>query len=60
MLPLYKFLKALLAHLHPFRTADDAYLCDSVDLCDLERRMRVLDDERRASLSGISFGLYPR
>jgi hypothetical protein len=41
-------------------SADEAYLAASVDIYDLERRMRAIDDGRRGALSGIAFGLYPR
>jgi hypothetical protein len=41
-------------------SADEAYLGEAVDLYDLERRMRVIDDRRRSALAGIAHGLYPR
>lgn len=60
MLPLFKFLQSLFAR-HPARSdGDEAYLSESVDIYDLERRMRSLDDSRRHAMWGIAFGLYPR
>lgn len=53
-------LKSLLHRADLRLSGDDVYLSQSVDICDLERRMRALDDGRRSALSGIAFGLYPR
>lgn len=39
---------------------DEAYLAESTDLYDLERRMRALDDRGRGSDCGITVGLYAR
>jgi Protein of unknown function (DUF3563) len=60
MLPLFNFLKTFFARRLTRLNGDDAYLSESVDIYDLERRMRSLDDGRRSALSGIAFGLYPR
>ena len=60
MLPLFKLLKALFARRVASPQGEDAYLSESVDIYDLERRMRHLDDARRSVLSGIAYGLYPR
>jgi hypothetical protein len=33
---------------------DDAFLAESVDICDLERRMRVLDERRPFGPFGLN------
>lgn len=38
--------------------ADQDYLDAAVDIYDLERRMRAIDDGHRRALSQVSFGLY--
>ena len=56
-------LKALLDFLsrtEPQHDRDEAYLADAVDIYDLERRMRAIDDRGRNPSAGIAFGLYPR
>jgi hypothetical protein len=40
--------------------ADEAYLAESVDIYDLERRMREIDQRGRAPAYGVSLGLYVR
>ena len=40
--------------------ADEQYLAEAVDACDLERRMRHLEIHDRPAEAGILFGLYPR
>jgi hypothetical protein len=62
MLPLFKFLKSFFTrtHTYPRPLADETYLNQAVDIYDLERRMRALEDGRRDSLYGVAFGLYPR
>ena len=44
----------------PQRELDETYLAQASDLCDLERRMRVIDDRGRDAASGITLGLYAR
>lgn len=39
---------------------DEAFLAESVDIYDLERRMRAIDERGRGSDSGITVGLYAR
>ncbi len=57
----FKFLQSFFARAQcADSTADEAFLSEAVDLYDLERRMRVIDDRRRSARSGIAFGLYPR
>lgn len=60
MISLFNFLKTFFARRQNRPQGDDAFLSESVDIYDLERRMRSLDDGRRSALSGIAFGLYPR
>jgi hypothetical protein len=62
MLPLFKFLKSFFSrtHTYPRPLADEVYLNQAVDIYDLERRMRALEDGRRDTLQGVAFGLYPR
>lgn len=62
MLSLFKFLKSFFTrtHTYPRPLADETYLNQAVDIYDLERRMRALEDGRRGSLYGVAFGLYPR
>ena len=63
MLSLFKPLKSLLAMIQraePRHDIDEAYLAQAVDIGDLERRMRTLDERGRSSFDGIRFGLYPR
>lgn len=44
---LNQVIESLKGFIYPDTTAlDDAYLADSVDIYDLERRMRELDDRR--------------
>jgi hypothetical protein len=58
---LLNFLKSLLSRSEPRRDADEAYLADAVDLYDLERRMRTLDQRHRGVLVGLDVvGLTPR
>ena len=60
MLSLFNFLKSLFARSQARNTspADEDYLSGAVDIYDLERRMRAIDDGRRRALSGVAFGLY--
>ena len=60
MTALLKFLESLFARTKPRLDAHDAYLADSVDIYDLERRMRTLDERGRNPLGGVALGLYTR
>lgn len=60
MTALLKLLHSLFARTAPRPDANDAYLNDSVDIYDLERRMRTLDERGRNPLGGIALGLYTR
>lgn len=62
MFALFRPLKsalALLARAEPQHDRDEAYLADAVDIYDLERRMRAIDNRARNANAGITFGLYP-
>ena len=60
MLSLFVFLQSFFARLAPVSTspADEDYLRGAVDICDLERRMRAIDDGSRQALSGVAFGQF--
>jgi len=58
MFSLFQPLKAFLVGPPSQREADDAYLSQSVDICDLERRMREIDQRGRGPVYGLSAGLF--
>ena len=60
MLTITHFIQSFLDFFRPQRDLDEAYLAQASDLCDLERRMRAIDDRGRDADSGITFGLYAR
>ncbi len=60
MIMLLHLVQSLLDLFRPQRDLDESYLAESTDLCDLERRMRAIDDRGRDPVSGITFGLYAR
>jgi hypothetical protein len=60
MFPLLSFLNSLFPRAEPRRELDDAFLAGAVDIYDLERRMRTLDDRGRNPFGGIALGLYTR
>jgi len=53
-------IKALFFGAPPQRDVDEAYLADSVDIYDLERRMREIDQRGRNPAYGVMLGLYVR
>ena len=53
-------LRSVLPSIESQAERDEAYLAAAVDLRDLERRMRELDDRGRAQASPIASGLYVR
>lgn len=57
MLTLAHLTKALLDLLRPPRDRDERFLAESTDLCDLERRMRAIEERGRAPVGGIAPGL---
>lgn len=57
---IFRFLQSLLPNIESQRDRDEAYLAESVDILDLERRMRSIDERGRNRHGGIIFGLYAR
>ena len=55
---LLTFLKSLRPAIESPREREAAYLAGAVDICDLERRLRVIDGRGRGDWSPISHGLY--
>jgi Protein of unknown function (DUF3563) len=60
MTTLISFLKSLRPSVESQQERDEAYLAGSVDLHDLERRMREIDGRGRKNWSPIAHGLYAR
>jgi hypothetical protein len=60
MSPLLKFLSSFSPLLGSRPAEDDAFLAGSVDIYDLERRMRAIEDRARNPFGGIALGLYTR
>jgi Arc/MetJ family transcription regulator len=60
MISLLQLLKSLFPRAEPRPDVDDAFLADAVDIYDLERRQRALDDRSRNPFGGIAFGLHAR
>ena len=60
MSSLLHFLNALLPSIESQHERDEAYLAESTDIYDLERRMRDIDDRGRGANCGITVGLYSR
>lgn len=60
MTTLYTFLKTLLPAVESQQERDEAYLAGAVDIYDLERRMRDIDDRGRFAPAAVSVGLYTR
>jgi hypothetical protein len=60
MFPFMHFIHSLVTHLRSHANTDEAYLAESVDIVDLERRMRLLDQRGRNPQGGIALGLYTR
>jgi hypothetical protein len=60
MLSLSNFIRSFFSRSHAGATspADQDYLSGAVDIHDLERRMRAIDDGRRHALSGVAFGQF--
>ena len=60
MFTLLQLLKSFLAQFASRGDRDTSYLAEAVDACDLEYRLRAIDERGRDPLSGIAIGLYPR
>ena len=57
MSKLLGLVQAILPELEPRQSRDQAYLEQSVDIYDLERRMRELEQRSRSSASDLTFSL---
>jgi hypothetical protein len=57
---LLSILRSVLPSIESQADRDEAYLAAAVDLRDLERRMREIDDRGRTDVSPIASGLYVR
>lgn len=60
MTTILNFLKTLLPSIESQQERDEAWLAEAVDIHDLERRMRSIDERGRGRFNGITFGLYAR
>lgn len=60
MFTLYHLVQSFLDLFRPQRDLDESYLAQATDLCDLERRIRAIDERGRDPASGIALGLYVR
>jgi len=60
MTNLLKFLKSLLPTIESQRERDEAYMAGAVDIYDLERRMREVDEQDRKNAAPMTYGLYAR
>jgi hypothetical protein len=54
------FLKSFVPAIESREERNERYLADAVDIYDLERRMREIDERDRGNLSPVALGLYPR
>lgn len=53
MSKLIELITVLLPSFKSQKDLDDAYLCESANACDLERRMREIDNARRDNARGL-------
>ena len=60
MSSIHSFLKSILPNIQSQHVRDEAYLAESVDMCDLERRLREIDDRATRYSSDLAAGLYTR
>ncbi len=60
MTNLPNFLKSFLPTIESQKERDEAYMAEAVDIYDLERRMREIDERGRRNWSPIMHGLYAR
>ncbi len=60
MSALIELIKAVLPDVESQAERDEAYLSASVDIYDLERRMREIDDRANTLATGLQFGLVLR
>jgi hypothetical protein len=52
-----EIIQALFPRIEPQQARDEAYLAESVDIYDLERRMREIDQRGRQLSHGLVFSL---
>ena len=57
MSKLFGLIQAILPEIEPQRARDEAYLAESVDIYDLERRMREIDQRSRSAGGDLTFSL---
>jgi hypothetical protein len=57
MSKLFELIKALMPRIEPQHLRDEAYLAESVDIYDLERRMREIDQRGRNASQDLIFSL---
>ena len=57
MSKLLGLIQAMLPEIEPQQDRDQAYLAQSVDIYDLERRMREIDQRGRSAASDLTFSL---
>ena len=57
MSKLFGLIQAILPEIEPQRARDEAYLAESVDIYDLERRMREIDQRGRTAANDLTFSL---
>ncbi len=50
-------IQAILPKIEPQQARDQAYLAESVDIYDLERRMREIDQRGRSAANDLTFSL---
>lgn len=60
MTRLLDFIKGLIPRVEPQRVLDEAYLASSVDIHDLERRMRALEQRGGNATQGLTLLLGAR
>lgn len=56
MSKLIKLIKAFIPGFRSQHDIDEAFLSGSSDVCDLERRMRLLDSDARDNAHSLAFG----
>lgn len=56
MSKLIELIKALIPNFKSQQDLDEAYLCESIDVFDLERRMRLVDVATRDNARSLMFG----
>ena len=54
---LLSLFQAILPEIEPQQARDQAYLAESVDIYDLERRMREIDQRGRSAANDLTFSL---